>query len=74
MLRDGNGSEGSEGGKGGRGKAGGKGGAVSEVPEKEREQAASSLLFAELGLSRNLVRGEVVGGGNLPLGMQYTAV
>lgn len=60
MLRDG--SEGSEGGKGGGGKAGVKGGPASEVPEKERELAASSLLFSELGLSRNLVRGEVVGG------------
>ena len=58
VLRDG--SEGGEGGKGG-GKAGVKASAVSEVPEKEREQAASSLLFSELGLSRKLVRGEVVG-------------
>lgn len=65
VLRDGSEGGAGGGGKGGS-KAGVKGGPVSEmVPEEERERAASSLLFSELGLSRKLVRGERVGGGLL---------
>lgn len=59
VLRDGL-EGGKEGGVGkGIGKAGAKSSPVSvvEVPEKERKKAANSLLFSELGLPRNCVRG-----------------